>query len=100
MSTKKNTTKKVAAKAAAKVAAKVAKKEVAARRDVTVTIKLVGDKSAMRGKRAETLKRIKNGMTIEALQTAMVKYFKSDDWKRRTLQVIDAAVEKGVVTVQ
>jgi hypothetical protein len=100
MSKKNNAPKNNVAKAASK---KAAAKKAAAKRSVrevgTITIKITGDFSALRGKRAATAKRIKNGITVEALQNAMVKLYKSADWRRRTWQVLDAMVAKEQIAL-
>jgi hypothetical protein len=83
-------------KAAKKAAVKVAKKT---RRDVTLIVSRTETPSTLRGARAEVYKRITNGMTVAALQTKMVKYFKTPAWKKHTWQVLEAAAAQGFVTI-
>ena len=56
----------------------------------------------MRGKRADVLKCLKDGMTLGALKTAVAKKFANDaSWNNtRTLVVVKAAVAAGFVTIK
>ena len=100
----KATNKKVAAKkvAAKKVNGKAAKLVPVAfrKRDFNSVIRLTTTPCTMRGKRAQTFSKIKDGMTVQALQTAMARNFSTTDWWRRTWQVLDAAQAKGFITLQ
>ena len=94
---KKPPAKKAAAKAPAKKAP--AKPAPAAKDPV---LHLTDTPCDMRGKRADVLKCLKDGMTLGALKTAVAKKFANDaSWNNtRTLVVVKAAVAAGFVTIK
>jgi hypothetical protein len=95
------TAKKAAAKSAPvvkKAAPNATKKSVSKVDSGAQTLHLTGTPCEMRGKRADVMKLLKDGMTLAAFKTAVCKKF--DSGNGLPLAVLKAAIAASIVTVK